>query len=136
MKRKIRSNDLAAEFGAATSLRLMAWALAHKHGNSLSEAYVGVDEFTRQCMRIGREFESWCCVYVDWDVGIDECWPYLLEDKFGAVAIAAAGGECYVRWLGPADWPKIARKLKLPLRYKMPRRKKTKKKKKLKTKSK
>lgn len=127
MKKSCPPNDLAAEFGAATSVRLMGEALAHRHGNDLSEAYAGGDEFMRQCMRVGREFESWCCVYVDWNVGIDDCWPYLLEDKFGPLAIAAAGGECHLERLGPGQWLKIARKLKLPLRYKLPRRKKTKK---------
>lgn len=125
----IPKNDLAAEFGAATSVRRMGEALAHTHGNDLSEAYQGGDEFMRQCMRVGRDFESWCCVYVDWETGIDECWPYFLEDRFGAVAISVAGSECHLDRLGPTHWVKIARRLKLPLRCKLPRRKKSEKKK-------
>lgn len=114
-KKFIPKPDLAAEFGAAVSLYNAAEAYANANRNNLSEVYQGYDELMRQCMRAGREFEAWSCKYVDWD-RVNDVWPYLLEDKFGDIAIEVVGSECHLTCLGPVYYRRIAVKLKLPLR--------------------
>lgn len=111
--------DPAAELGAAMSLYQAGVRRAEKNGNDLSAAYQGHDEFMRVCMNIARSFEAWCCRHVDWNVGIADCWPYLLQDRFGDLAIGRVGSECHLHSLQDkgqeAAFRKIARQLKLPL---------------------
>jgi hypothetical protein len=107
--------DPAAEFGAALSLFNAAETAAEMHSNNLSDAYSGGDEFMRQCMRVGREFEAWACAHVDFDE-LADVWPYDLHDRFGRAAIEVIGSECRLHRLGADHWPLIADVLKLPLR--------------------
>jgi len=111
--------DPAAEFAAAMSLfeaaNIRADASAPPY--DLSRAFGGYDVFMRDCARIGRAFEAWCCVHVDWTEGIADCWPYLLHDKFGDLALEAIGGltALSVHDFNDSHWISIARKLELPL---------------------
>lgn len=108
-------SDPAAEFTAALSLYKFGSKQAKANRNNLSDAYSGGDEFQRQCMRIGREFERWACDHINFDE-LGEVWPYYLEDKFGAAAVDVAGSECDLEKLGENHWPLIAAKLMCPLR--------------------
>ena len=107
--------DPAAEFGAAMSLFDAAERAADENRNDLSGSYQGGDEFMRQCMRVGREFEAWACAHVNFDE-LWDVWPYDLRDRFGAAAIKVAGSECHLNRLGADHWPLIAAELKFPLR--------------------
>lgn len=110
--------DPAAEFAAAMSLYINAETRADATKTCLSKAYEGHDELMRVCMKAGRAFEAWCCRHVDWNVGIADVWPYLLEDKFGTLAVDSLelpDGHLYLDRLNETHFRRIARKLKLPL---------------------
>lgn len=74
--------DPAAVFASALSL----WQACQKQANgqklNLSECYNGMDEFMREVMRVGNQFESWACSHIDFDE-LNDVWSYLLQDKFG-----------------------------------------------------
>ncbi len=74
--------DPAAVFACALSL----WEAVNKYAAgerlNLSEIYNGTDQLMREVMRIANQFETWACRHVAFD-GIDEVWPYLLQDRFG-----------------------------------------------------
>ncbi len=105
--------DPAALLGAAMSLYLEGHKQANAEGNNLSDTYSGGDEFMRQCMRVAEVFETWAGDHVDFDGTVD-CWPYLLEGKFGRAVIELA-------WLFTLDTFKpehcqaVAKRLGLPL---------------------
>lgn len=105
--------DPAAVLGAAMSLYKAGHVEAERQHCNLSEAYSGGDEFMRQCMRVATVFETWACSHVNFD-GTSDCWPYLLEDQFGAA---------FYSWFHPSeltkftatDCPLVAVQLKLLL---------------------
>ncbi len=114
---QFEDTDPAAEFAAALSVKLEVERLLNDSNGSLSDTYLGCDEFMRICMKVGRGFEIWCCTHIDFDKMID-VWPYLLEDKFGKHAVAVAGGPGELGLLiGPSEiayWVEIARRMELP----------------------
>jgi hypothetical protein len=82
------SPDPAAVFACALSL----WRECMRRSRSgrkvnLSECYKGGDEFMRVIMRIGTRFEEWACAHIHFHE-LDTCWPYLLEERFGAACVA------------------------------------------------
>lgn len=94
---KIIKPDPAAEFGAAMSINL-TYQSARGRGSdnactiNLSGIYGGGDEFMRRVMLTARAFEAWCCRNGDWsEGGVDDCWPYLLEDKVGPLVLQHFG---------------------------------------------
>lgn len=93
--RKAVSPDPAAILGIALSL--YNGIQKEDDGDNLSDAYQGVDEFMRQCMRVATLFETWACDHVDFDQ-LDDVWPYLLEDKFH---------EAYRKHFGPTQLAEI-----------------------------
>jgi hypothetical protein len=109
------SLDPAAVFACAISLRDACVQAAKLEKLNLSEAFHGVDQFYREVMRIAALFEEWACAHVAFDEMCD-VWPYLLEDKFGAVclqrmSVGDLGG------FDADDCPDVAMKLLLPLHY-------------------
>ena len=83
-------------------------------GLDLSEAYQGMDSFMREVMRVGEEFEKWSCRHVVFDA-LDEVWPYLLEDRFGAACLEIMEADALMSF--DADHClRVAFKLRLPMR--------------------
>lgn len=70
--------DPAAAFAVAVALYR---GLTERKTLNLSEPFSGGDQFMRVCVKIGKDFEDWACVNVDFTELVD-VWPYLLEDKF------------------------------------------------------
>lgn len=83
--------DPAAVFGCALSLWQACWKppKASEHVN-LSECYNGGDEFMRVVMRVATRFETWASLHIAFDE-LDDVWPYMMEDRFGAACIAVMG---------------------------------------------
>lgn len=80
--------DPAAVFACALSL----WRECMRRSQSglkvnLSECYNGGDEFMRVIMRAGTQFEEWACAHIEFEA-LDNCWPYLLEERFGEACVA------------------------------------------------
>lgn len=108
--------DPAAVFACAISL----WKACHESAKAdskinLSDAYQGIDELMRQAMRIGEQFETWCCSHVCFE-GLSDVWPYMLEDKFGhaclRVLLPTAVDEFDER-----DCLRVALRLRLPVKF-------------------
>lgn len=107
--------DPAAIFAGALSL----WTAAHELTTesdrpNLSETYNGMDEFMRVVVRVATTFEAWACAHIDFDE-LDEVWPYMLEDKFGAACLEVM----YPDKLNAIDDEaclEIAMRLRLPVR--------------------
>lgn len=79
--------DPAAVFACAKSLHDACLERAEADpGFNLSEAYQGMDNFMREVMRVGEEFERWACRHVAFDV-LSDVWPYLLEDRFAEACL-------------------------------------------------
>lgn len=117
----IKSSELpdpAAVYGIAHSLE----TFAHKQmAGEISEAYQGADQFMREIMKVGEQFETWACAHVDF-TALDDVWPYLLQDKFAAALEAVAAqddrtviGVLHLDNLNPSHWPLIAKELGLKL---------------------
>lgn len=88
MSHQTEQPDSAAVFACALSL----WRECMRRSRSgrkvnLSECYNGGDEFMRVIVRAGTRFEEWACVHIEFEA-LDDCWPYLLEEKFGEACIA------------------------------------------------
>lgn len=114
MNGSIQDLDTAAIFAAATSLRNACDAAATTDPSlSLSEAYRGYDQFMREVMRIGSLFESWACSHVAFEE-LGECWPYFLEDHFGAACLKVHTAESLAGF-DEADCLRVAMALRLPV---------------------
>lgn len=88
----IQKPDSAAIFGAAIGL----WETIKRSGYlDLPEYYEGGDELMRRVMQTAASFEAWSCKNVAFE-GLDDPWPYLLEDRFGI----AIGSLHYLYKLG------------------------------------
>ena len=88
MSHQIEQPDPAAVFACALSL----WRECMRRSQSgqkvnLSECYNGGDEFMRVIMRAGTQFEKWACAHIEFGQ-LDNCWPYLLEERFGEACVA------------------------------------------------
>ena len=80
--------DPAAVFACALSLWRECMRRSHSGQKvNLSECYNGGDEFMRVIMRAGTRFEEWACIHIEFEA-LDNCWPYLLEEKFGEACVA------------------------------------------------
>ena len=115
MNRDFPLPDPAAVFGAAVSL----WREVKKRATidrtlNLSECYNGLDELMRQVMRIATEFEVWACRCVSFEE-MDDVWPYLLEDRFGAACLSHSLPQALAEF-GKTDYLRVAWKLHLPIR--------------------
>jgi|GEM_PF-524294 len=115
MNGSIHDLDPAAIFAAATSLRNACDAAATTDRSlNLSEAYHGYDQLMREVMRIGALFESWACSHVAFEE-LGECWPYFLEDHFGAACLEVRSAESMTAF-DESDCLKVAMELRLPVR--------------------
>ncbi len=106
--------DAAAIFAAASSL----WKTCHAHASSdrglnLGKSYEGMDQLMREVMRIGRLFELWACQHVDFNE-LEETWPYLLEENFGAVCMRVISPTNLFEF-DETDCLRVALLLNLPL---------------------
>jgi hypothetical protein len=115
MSENIEVPDPAAVFGCALSL----WEACHREAAqqsklNLSESYNGIDQLMREVMRIGDVFEKWACRHVEFD-DLNDVWPYLLEDKFGAACVIAIGAE-NLGSFDDSDCLRVAMNMKLPVR--------------------
>lgn len=79
----------------------------------LSNAYQGMDEFMREVMRVAEMFESWACQHVGFD-HLQEVWPYLLEDRFGAICLEIMNAE-ELAGFDDDDCLQIAFRMRLPI---------------------
>lgn len=114
MNGSIHDLDPAAIFAAATSLRSACDAVAAANPSlNLSECYHGYDQLMREVMRIGMLFERWACVYVAFEK-LGECWPYFLEDHFGAACLEVRSAESMTAF-DESDCLKVAMELRLPV---------------------
>jgi hypothetical protein len=114
MNGSIHDLDPAAIFAAATSLRSACDAAATADPSlNLSECYHGYDQLMREVMRIGMLFERWACVYVAFEE-LGECWPYFLEDHFGAACLEVLSAESMTSF-DESDCLKVAMELRLPV---------------------
>lgn len=107
-------SDPAAVLGVAVSL----WAACQQPQGcrgqlDLSVAYGGGDQWMREVMRVATLFEAWATRHVCFDE-LDECWPYLLEDRFGdaCVKVVGAGG---LAEFDERDCLRVALRLRLPV---------------------
>ncbi len=108
--------DSAAVFGGALSL----WHECKKPSKAnervnLSECYNGGDEFMRVVMRVATRFEEWASMHIVFD-GLDDVWPYLLEDKFGAACVCVTGMET-LHEFNERDCLRVSLHLRLPVRH-------------------
>jgi hypothetical protein len=106
--------DPAAVFASALSL----WQACRKHAADTaklnpSECYNGMDQFMRELMRVGDQFEAWACSHVDFKE-LDDVWPYLLEDKFGETCLAVLSPGALARF-DDSDCLRVAIRLRLPV---------------------
>ena len=81
---------------------------------NLSEAYQGMDVFMRELMRVAEDFEKWACRHVAFQE-LEDVWPYLLEEKFGAACLEIMEPESLTGF-DADDCLRIAFKLRLPMR--------------------
>jgi hypothetical protein len=106
--------DPAAIFAAALSL----WEAVHERAEAdktldLSDCYNGTDQLMREVMRIANLFETWACQHVAFDE-LDDVWPYLLEDKFGAACLAVILPSALAQF-DETDCLRVAIGLRLPI---------------------
>lgn len=107
--------DPAAVFACAKSLHDACVERAElKPGLDLSEAYQGMDSFMRELMRVGEAFEKWACRHVVFDE-LDEVWPYLLDERFGATCLEIMEADALAGF-DADDCLRVAFKLRLPMR--------------------
>ncbi len=105
--------DPAAVFASALSLWKACQKQADEQKLNLSECYNGIDEFMREVMRVGNQFESWACLHVDFDE-TNDVWPYLLEDKFGDAFLALLPPSALAQF-NETDCLSVALHLRLPV---------------------
>ena len=109
------SPDPAAVFACALSLRDACLKRAGVDPElDLSEAYQGMDVFMREVMRVGEMFEEWACRHVAFHE-LDDVWPYVLEERFGAVCLEMMDADSLVGF-DVDDCLRVAFRLRLPMR--------------------
>ena len=106
--------DPAAVFGCALSL----WHECKKLTTgterlNLSECYNGGDEFMRVVMRVATSFETWASLHIAFE-DLDDVWPYMMEDKFGAACVSVMGAGALARF-DDNDCLRVALRLGLPV---------------------
>lgn len=107
--------DPAAILGAALSL----WHACKQRTTTnerikLSECYQGGDEFMRVMMRVATRFERWSCLHITFEK-LDDVWPYVLEDRFGAACVGVMGAENLAHF-DDDDCLRVALHLRLPVK--------------------
>lgn len=108
------SPDPAAVCACALSLHAACLKRAEvEPGLNLSDAYQGMDTFMREVMRVGEMFEEWACRHVAFQE-LDDVWPYLLEDRFGAACLEIMSAESLAGF-DADDCLRIASRLRLPM---------------------
>ena len=108
-------SDPAAVFGCALSLWNACNEAAHADSKlNLSDAYQGIDQFMREVMSTGGHFEAWACRHVAFDE-LEDVWPYLLEDKFGAACLKVLNPSALAGF-DDGDCLRIALQLELPVK--------------------
>ena len=108
------SPDPAAVFACAKSLHDACLAREEVEPElNLSEVYQGMDVFMREVMRVGELFETWACRHVAFNE-LEDVWPYLLDERFGAVCLEIMDADSLAGFDGE-DCLRIAFKLRLPM---------------------
>lgn len=107
--------DPAAVFACAMSL----WQACHNLAKTdrqfnLSEIFNGMDQFMREVMRIGTQFETWACQHVAFNE-LEDVWPYWLQDHFGEACLAKIFPSGLAKF-DETDCLRIALHLRLPVR--------------------
>lgn len=115
MSQETEPPDPAAVFACALSL----WRECMRYSRSgtqvnLSECYNGGDEFMRVIMRVGTRFEEWACKHIAFE-GLEEVWPYLLEEKFGETYVALKGASSLDAF-DDNDCLEVSLRLRLPVK--------------------
>lgn len=106
--------DPAAVFACAMSLHDACMKRADADASlDLSEAYRGMDQFMRELMRVAELFENWACRHVAFNE-LDEVWPYLLEERFGAACLDRMDAG-FLSEFNDDDCFSVAMRLRLPL---------------------
>ena len=80
---------------------------------NLSECYNGGDEFMRVVMRTANRFEKWASLHINFGK-INDVWPYMMEDKFGAACVSVMGAESLTHF-DDSDCLRVALHLRLPV---------------------
>ncbi len=107
--------DPAAVFGCALSLWHECKKLTKANERlNLSECYNGGDEFMRVVMRTANRFEKWASMHIAFG-GLDDVWPYMMEDKFGAACVSVMGAESLARF-DDSDCLRVALHMRLPVK--------------------
>jgi hypothetical protein len=107
--------DPAAVFACAKSLHDACLEREEADAElNLSEAYQGMDVFMRELMRVAEDFEKWACRHVAFHE-LEDVWPYLLEERFGAACLEIMEPEVLAGF-DADDCLRIAFKLRLPMR--------------------
>jgi hypothetical protein len=108
------SPDPAAVFACALSLHNACLKrAAEEPGLDLSDAYQGMDTFMREVMRVAEMFEGWACRHVAFQE-LEDVWPYLLEDRFGAACLEIMSAESLAGF-DVDDCFRIASRLRFPM---------------------
>ena len=81
---------------------------------NLSECYNGGDEFMRVVMCVGTQFETWASMHIAFDE-LNDVWPYMMEDKFGAACVTVVGAECLAQFNND-DCLRVALQMRLPVK--------------------
>jgi hypothetical protein len=109
------TNDPAAIFCCAVSLRDAAMPLSDAGNYTLSDAYSGWNGFLQEVMRVATLFETWATAHVAFD-HLGEVWPYFMEDRFGVACVEVAD-IWSLAGFDEMDCLRIAQQLQLPLYY-------------------
>lgn len=108
------SPDPAAVFACALSLHAACLKRAEEEPElDLSDAYQGMDTFMREVMRVAEMFEEWACRHVAFQE-LDDIWPYLLEERFGAACLEVMSAESLAGF-DADDCFRIASQLRFPM---------------------
>ena len=107
--------DPAAVFGCALSLWNECRKLTKANERlNLSECYNGGDEFMRVVVRTATRFEKWASLHIAFGK-LDDVWPYMMEDKFGAACVGVMGAENLARF-DDNDCLRVALHMRLPVK--------------------
>lgn len=82
-------------------------------GDQLSASYGGGDHWMREVMRVATLFETWATRNICFDE-CDECWAYLLEDRFGGACVELVGAEGLASF-DERDCLRVALRLRAPV---------------------
>jgi hypothetical protein len=111
----VASPDSAAVFAAAFSL----WNTCREVERldpelALGDHYNGLDQLMREIMSVANRFEIWACSHIVFEE-TDECWPFLLQHRFGEACLAVASPKSLADF-GERDALRVAVCLGLPVR--------------------